>query len=1081
MALPTISHNSPVAGSIAWTGFGIQYNGQSFNIPPGNAPHAFVWWLYNGGTAPALQSGNALPALGPDDMILFVNKNGIGALIPNADMIEGSLIVGGSILAQAIGVNQIQTEHIAANAVTANEIAANSIVSKHVSAGTITADKLSVGTVSDNMIVNGSFEDALSGTLVGWEINAMTNGTIIPVTGQSSSGAVSMQFAATTTAANLRLRQMTPQFMPVSAASGRKYYLAVRAGASTATTTGFYFRVNWYDANKVYLSLSDIRSNSALTTTFTLYEGQATPPAAAKYMAIEIIVTNLNVVSTLYVDEVVAHEVTMTAQIGDGQITAAKIVANSITADRIQTAAITADKLLVADRSNYWENPDFEGDTVGAAPKGLTSTSTTNARVIAGGSQGSGKAWELNALSTGNNDHYSTNTFPVEPGDQYYVRMDYKFLNTAGTANAAVGFRTYGPTKAGLSWAGIATTGSARPLTWTTHPGAIYTVPAGTYFLQPWVTFSNNAETTNRFHLDDIVIRRMSGGELIVDGAIIATKIATDAVTSEKIIANAITTAKIAANAVTANEILAGAIQTNHMTAGSIHADRLIANSVTADKIHANAINGKTITGATVQTAAGGARIVMDSTGLKGWDANNINYLTADEDGVTVSGTLNAIGKGFDPNAVPAEAKLIDVTATLGGQAMDSQLIITEQMPQPPSTVPGLGFTPSNATVVQRSGVKSTDGFNLIMHSATSNTKTQYGFMSMGDHGVNLMAPMGSSTVSVKGRSGVVVDGMVGALELKGSEVLINGLAMTPLQHAEFTSSEGVPHNTSWGSGTMTLDVSKSINPGFVSNSRPDYLKVTETGVYNISTLIDTGAATANYSYLVIRRVSDNSLITGESKATGGWEFQTSVGNVYLSAGEELRWYYHQETGVTQTWNSRVRITKVSAMSAPAALPSTSLSLTGDLTVDGTPRVKHAGTYRRTPAGVIHRQYASGSPSFGIGWLNIITTPTLSVVPGSLLRVTASILGWGSVHQQWQTFELMANGSTFHSYGHFGFQAGYTQGATFVGFYEVPVGQTSAQIVMRGVVAAAGGTFQLAAPSGINYPIQINVEDIGDY
>jgi len=578
MALPTITNNSPAAGSIAWTAFGIQYAGQSFTIPAGNTASKFVWWLYNGGTAPALQSGNSLPALGSDDMILFLNKSGIGALVPTADLLDGSLIVGGSVIAQALAVDAVETQHISANAVTSDEIAANAIIAKHVSAGTLTADKLSVGTVSDNMVVNGSFEDNLSGTLVGWEINAMTNGTITPVTGVASSGAVSMQMAATTTTANLRFRQLPGQYMPCSSASGRKYYVAYRAGASVATTSGTYLRVNWYDANKVFISSSDVRSNGALTTTFTIYDGQATPPATAKYMGIEILLTNINVVTTAYIDEVVVHEVTMAAQIGDGQITAAKITANTITGDRIAAATIAADKLLVSDRTNYWENPDFEGDTVGGIPKGTTLTATTFARILGAGAQGSGKSMELNATSGSGNSVYSTNIFPVEPGDQFYIQYDYKFLNAVGTSNAGVGFRTYGPTKAAITWANIPTTG--RPTTWQELANAksgIYTVPAGTYFLQPYVTFSDNGETTNRFHVDNIVVRRMNGGELIVDGAIYAAKLATDAVTSDKIIANAITATEIATNAVTADKILANSVTANKLESELVLATKIIA------------------------------------------------------------------------------------------------------------------------------------------------------------------------------------------------------------------------------------------------------------------------------------------------------------------------------------------------------------------------------------------------------------------------------------------------------------------------------------------------------------------------
>lgn len=62
---------------------------------------------------------------------------------------------------------------------------------------------------------------------------------------------------------------------------------------------------------------------------------------------------------------------------------------------------------------------------------------------------------------------------------------------------------------------------------------------------------------------------RMSGGELIVDGAVTATKIK----------ANAVETDKLAANAVTADKIDVGAIKAKHVSAGEITVDKLAVGS----------------------------------------------------------------------------------------------------------------------------------------------------------------------------------------------------------------------------------------------------------------------------------------------------------------------------------------------------------------------------------------------------------------------------------------------------------------------------------------------------------------------
>lgn len=52
-----------------------------------------------------------------------------------------------------------------------------------------------------------------------------------------------------------------------------------------------------------------------------------------------------------------------------------------------------------------------------------------------------------------------------------------------------------------------------------------------------------------------------------------------------------------------------------------ITTDMLEANLITGDKIAAGAIDGQVITGATIRTAAAGARVQLDSTGLRAWNS----------------------------------------------------------------------------------------------------------------------------------------------------------------------------------------------------------------------------------------------------------------------------------------------------------------------------------------------------------------------------------------------------------------------------------------------------------------------------
>lgn len=108
----------------------------------------------------------------------------------------------------------------------------------------------------------------------------------------------------------------------------------------------------------------------------------------------------------------------------------------------------------------------------------------------------------------------------------------------------------------------------------------------------------------------------------IVAGAIGATEIAANAITAAKISAGAIGADQIAAGAIIAGKIGADAITASNIQAGAISADKIAANAITADKINAGAIDGKLITGAQIQTAASGARIVLTSAGLTAYNGS---------------------------------------------------------------------------------------------------------------------------------------------------------------------------------------------------------------------------------------------------------------------------------------------------------------------------------------------------------------------------------------------------------------------------------------------------------------------------
>jgi len=156
-----VYHNTPVPGYIYWTNLHISYKGASYAVADGYTDKRFVWWDYD--YPYVLQATDEFPAeLTEDDLIVFLNKNGTAVVVPKSTIVDGDLIVPGSILTDHLSANCVTSEkilagaissnHIAANAIGAVHIAAGSIASEHIAAEGITADKITSGTLDTTKV-----------------------------------------------------------------------------------------------------------------------------------------------------------------------------------------------------------------------------------------------------------------------------------------------------------------------------------------------------------------------------------------------------------------------------------------------------------------------------------------------------------------------------------------------------------------------------------------------------------------------------------------------------------------------------------------------------------------------------------------------------------------------------------------------------------------------------------------------------------------------------------------------------------------------------------------------------------------
>ena len=154
--------------------------------------------------------------------------------------------------------------------------------------------------------------------------------------------------------------------------------------------------------------------------------------------------------------------------------------------------------------------------------------------------------------------------------------------------------------------------------------------------------FAVNQNAINLFS-DKINVK----ANMIVDGAITSTKIASKSINTAHLNGKIITADVISSNAITADAIKAGAVTTDKMTANSINGDRITVGTLDAAKIKAGSITASQIASGTItsnQIKAGGISAANIATGAITADkiaanAIDVSKITGD--------TANFVKAGF--------------------------------------------------------------------------------------------------------------------------------------------------------------------------------------------------------------------------------------------------------------------------------------------------------------------------------------------------------------------------------------------------------------------------------------------------
>jgi len=523
-------------------------------------------------------SGSTLPTVKTTATIVFGGKlyrwdgSKYTAAVPATDLT-------GTVLESQLADNAVTVKKIAAGAVDEGKLAQGAVTAKAIATGAIDATKFAngvepVGIVSGSTLPAAKTTSAIvfGGKLYRWDGSKYT-ATVpaVDLTGQLTDA----QLAAISAA------KLTGQIVSTQITDGAISTPKLAAGSVTAA------------AIAVGAIVADKLAANSVTAT--------------------AIATGAVTTAKLAAGAVTADTIAASA------ITSAKIATGAVTATQIASQAITASKLAITDTSAINIDPMFEDAS-------FWGNSNIQVKPIADGAVGP-NAWYTSKSS---NSIINNNKFLIDASKTYLFEFWCRALDeTNGYAFAAARFFDGNgvviPAVSGSGWpvannaagnyywpkygSGAAPTSTK----WTRHaitvgPNGEAKIPAGSVSCTLGAYMNYLATTPVEVQCNMLRVTEMSRGELIVDGAITATKIAAFAITAGKIAAGTITAIELATGAVIADKIGANAVTAAAIAVGAITAEKLAANSVVAGKIATDAVTTNTIAAnaiTTVKVAAG--------------------------------------------------------------------------------------------------------------------------------------------------------------------------------------------------------------------------------------------------------------------------------------------------------------------------------------------------------------------------------------------------------------------------------------------------------------------------------------------
>jgi hypothetical protein len=297
-------------------------------------------------------------------------------------------------------------------------------------------------------------------------------------------------------------------------------------------------------------------------------------------IATNAVTANEIAAGTITATEIAAGAVTA-VKIQSGTITGDKIAGSTITGNLIVANSITTRELILTDFENLVPVNTFD---IGTADGWSTNPLPSGVAFVTTGSIPSPYSLRFDGTTVGVTTvvtlfNAGTGTkIPVVPGESISIQFDYQTGSSGHSRTIQLRLTVYDKTGTGILTVtrGPSNVGTSGVVTFNDT----FTIPADAAYIG--FAQIRASGSTGTVFIGNIFVRKQKNASLIVDGAIIADKIATNAVVADKIATNAITTNKIQAGAVGSVAIDDATITNAKIANLTITSGKIAANAVTS-------------------------------------------------------------------------------------------------------------------------------------------------------------------------------------------------------------------------------------------------------------------------------------------------------------------------------------------------------------------------------------------------------------------------------------------------------------------------------------------------------------------